>query len=338
MITPSDRGVSPQEAGGTEIIPTEPDTVHTVVGSSEVSPKYRFDFIRSPTEVLPLFSKEIQFGYKRSFFMKTALTIAGSDSSAGAGIQADLKTFAAHGVYGMSVITAVTAQNTKKVVSIQEIRDEIVRDQIVCLFEDVEIHAVKIGMVSSVSLIKTIADALRQVSLPPVVLDPVMISKSGFRLLKEDAQDALIEYLFPLSEVVTPNLHEAQALVGEALTDIAAMKSAAKRINTFGVKTVVVKGGHLSGGEATDVFFDGTGFFELKGKRIATKNTHGTGCTFSSAIAANLALGKPVIDAVHIAKAYVTGAIEHALSIGKGCGPTHHFFDLYAKAGVDNGR
>ncbi|OGP57544.1 MAG: bifunctional hydroxymethylpyrimidine kinase/phosphomethylpyrimidine kinase [Deltaproteobacteria bacterium RBG_13_49_15] len=270
--------------------------------------------------------------------MRTALTIAGSDSSGGAGIQADLKTFAAHGVYGMSVITAVTAQNTVKVVGIQEIRDEIVRDQILCLFEDVEIHAVKIGMVSSVSLIKTIAHALRKASLPPVVLDPVMISKSGYRLLKEDAQDALIEYLFPLSEVVTPNLHEAQALVGESLTDIAAMKSAAKRINTFGAKTVVIKGGHLGGGGATDVFFDGTEFFELKGKRIATKNTHGTGCTFSSAIAANLALGKPIIDAVYIAKAYVTGAIEHALPIGKGCGPTHHFFDLYTKAGVDNGR
>jgi len=267
--------------------------------------------------------------------MKVALTIAGSDSSGGAGIQADLKTFQAIGVFGMSVITAVTAQNTQKVYAVQEIRPQMVESQIQCLFEDAEIHAVKIGMVSSIALIESIAGALGKVKAPPVVLDPVMISKSGYRLLRQDAQEALVKNLFPLAAVVTPNIYEAEALIGEKITTVEKMKAAAADILKLGAEKVVVKGGHLGEEQATDILYDGTRFKELQSERIETKNTHGTGCTFSSAIAAYLALGKDFFNAVSSAKTYITGAITHALPIGKGYGPTHHFFDLYAKAGLN---
>jgi len=266
--------------------------------------------------------------------MRVALTIAGSDSSGGAGIQADLKTFQAHGVFGMSAITAVTVQNTQKVYDIQEIHPKIVHDQITCLFEDIEIHAVKIGMVSSIELIQAIAKALKSVKSPAIVLDPVMISKSGYSLLKQDAQDALVRYLFPLAQVVTPNIYEAQAITGHTIQNIDDMKIAAVDILKLGAKKVVVKGGHLGKDQATDILYDGLEFNTLQSHRVDTKNTHGTGCTFSSAIAANLALGKPFFEAVTLAKAYITSAIEHAISIGKGHGPTHHFFDLYVKAGL----
>lgn len=267
--------------------------------------------------------------------MKVALTIAGSDSSGGAGIQADLKTFQALGVFGMSAITAVTVQNTQKVYAVQEMDLDIVKDQILCLFEDADIHAVKIGMVSSIQLIETIAQSLRRVSLSPVVLDPVMISKSGYRLLNQDAQDALVEHLFPLAEVVTPNIYEAEALIGNKIQDLDEMKDAAQRILSLGAAKVVVKGGHLGGELSTDILYDGKEYESLESKRFETKNTHGTGCTFSSAITAHLAKGISFFEAVTLAKAYITGAIEHALSIGKGHGPTHHFFDLYKKAGMD---
>lgn len=265
--------------------------------------------------------------------MRTALTIAGSDSSGGAGIQADLKTFQAHGVFGMTAITAVTVQNTQKVYAIQEITPQIVHDQIICLFDDIDIHAVKIGMVSSVPLIKTIGEALNTISLPPVVLDPVMISKSGFRLLEQNAQEALVKHLFPLAEVVTPNLHEAEALTHRSIGTLSEMWAAAEDILKLGVRKVVVKGGHLEG-DAVDIVYDGREHRELRSHRVQTTNTHGTGCTFSASIAANLALGQDFFQAVSNAKAYITGAIEHALDIGKGFGPTHHFFDLYAKAGL----
>lgn len=266
--------------------------------------------------------------------MKTALTIAGSDSSGGAGIQADLKTFQAHGVYGMTAITAVTVQNTQKVYDVQEMTPDIVRGQIRCLFDDIEIHAVKIGMVSSIPLIRAIASALAAVAPPPVVLDPVMISKSGYPLLRQDAREALIEHLFPLAEVVTPNIFEAEALSGAPIRSVPEMKAAARRILELGAKKVVVKGGHLGEARATDVLYDGREFRTLESHWVETKNTHGTGCTFSSAVAANLALGRDFFDAVTRAKAYITGAIEHALDIGKGYGPTHHFYDLYARAGM----
>ncbi|MBW2012659.1 MAG: bifunctional hydroxymethylpyrimidine kinase/phosphomethylpyrimidine kinase [Deltaproteobacteria bacterium] len=267
--------------------------------------------------------------------MKIALTIAGSDSSGGAGIQADLKTFQAHGVFGMSAVTAVTVQNTQKVYDIQEMAPRIVHDQITCLFEDVKIHAVKIGMVSGIELIKAIAKALKTVNPPPVVLDPVMVSKSGYRLLNQDAQDALVDYLFPLSEVITPNIYEAEALIGREIKNIDDMKSAASDILKLKTKKVVIKGGHLGGDRATDVLYDGREYKELHSHRVKTKNTHGTGCTFSSAIAANIALGKKFFQAVSLAKKYITGAIEHSLSIGQGYGPTHHFFELYTKAGIN---
>ena len=264
--------------------------------------------------------------------MKTALTIAGSDPSGGAGIQADLKTFHAHGVFGMSVITAVTVQNTQKVYSVQEIDPQMVYDQIVYLFEDIEIDAVKIGMVSSVILIETIAKALKEVNPPVVILDPVMISKSGYSLLKKDSRDALVEKLFPLAEVVTPNIYEAEALTDKKIASVDEMKDAAIRILRLGAKKVVVKGGHLGGKLATDILYDGILLKELTGKRIETKNTHGTGCTFSSAIAANLAKGIDFFNAVSDAKAYITGAIENSLSIGHGHGPVDHFFNFHERA------
>jgi hydroxymethylpyrimidine/phosphomethylpyrimidine kinase len=267
--------------------------------------------------------------------MRTALTIAGSDSSGGAGIQADLKTFQALGVFGLSAVTAVTVQNTCRVFDIQEMTPEIVKGQILCLFEDIEIHAVKIGMVASIPLIEAIAEALGRVRRPPVVLDPVMISKSGYALLQEEARQALVQHLFPLAEVVTPNIFEAQTLLDATIDDLAAMKEAARAIQALGARKVVVKGGHLEGRPATDVLFDGAAFRELSTPRIATRNTHGTGCTFSSAIAAHLAQGWPFFEAVTRAKTYVTGAIRQGLAIGRGHGPTHHFFDLYARAGLD---
>jgi len=266
--------------------------------------------------------------------MQVALTIAGSDSSGGAGIQADLKTFQAHGVFGMSAVTAVTVQNTRKVYDVQEMRPQIVYDQIVCLFDDIEIHAVKIGMVSSISLIESVADALKAANPPAVVLDPVMISKSGYRLLNQDAQNALVQHLFPLAEVVTPNIYEAEVLIGKDIKSLDDMQAAAKEILELGVQKVVVKGGHLGSDFATDILYDGTEYRQLQSHRVETKNTHGTGCTFSAAIAANLALGKGFFKAVTLAKTYISGAIENSLDIGKGFGPTHHFFDLYAKAGI----
>jgi hydroxymethylpyrimidine/phosphomethylpyrimidine kinase len=232
----------------------------------------------------------------------------------------------------MSAVTAVTVQNTQKVYDIQEMDPRIVHDQIMCLFEDAKIDAVKIGMVSGIETIKAIAKALTSVNPPPVVLDPVMVSKSGYGLLNQDAQEALVDYLFPLSDVITPNIYEAEALIGRKIKTVNDMKGAAHEILTLKGKKVVVKGGHLGGNRATDVLYDGRKYKELQSYRIKTKNTHGTGCTFSSAIAANMALGKEFFQAVSFAKKYITGAIEHSLSIGQGHGPTHHFFDLYAKA------
>jgi len=263
-----------------------------------------------------------------------ALTIAGSDSSGGAGIQADLKTFQALGVFGMSAITAVTVQNTQKVYAVQEISPKIVHDQIVCLFDDMPIDAVKIGMVAGVPLIEAIAEALAKVACPVVVLDPVMVSKSGYSLLAPDARNALITRLFPLATVVTPNIPEAEVLIGSRIHTEAQMRAAAQRIATMGVSRVVVKGGHMKTSGALDVVLDGNRIEDLIGERILTRNTHGTGCTFSSAIAAHMARGADFFEAVQRAKHYVSGAIAHALPIGKGHGPTHHFFDLYEKAGI----
>lgn len=266
--------------------------------------------------------------------IRVALTIAGSDSSGGAGIQADIKTFQALGVFGTSAVTAVTVQNTQKVYAIQEIDPQIVHDQIICLFEDMTINAVKIGMVSSIPLIDAIAEALGKVQRPAIVLDPVMISKSGYALLKKDARQALVQKLFPLAEVVTPNIHEAEALVDQSITNLKQMEVAANQILQLGAEKVVVKGGHMGGKQATDILFDGQAFKHLSTPRMDTPNTHGTGCTFSSAIAAYLARGFDFFLAVDHAKTYINGAIAHALDIGKGHGPTHHFFDLYKCSGI----
>jgi hydroxymethylpyrimidine/phosphomethylpyrimidine kinase len=189
-------------------------------------------------------------------------------------------------------------------------------------------------MVSNVPLIESIAAALSAVEAPAIVLDPVMISKSGYSLLRPEARDALIEKLFPLAEVVTPNIHEAETLLGNPITTTAAMESAARRIRELGPRNVVVKGGHLGGPEAVDLLYDGREARAFTSPRFETRNTHGTGCTFSAAIAANLALGRDLVTTVDNAKTYITGAIANALSIGKGHGPTHHFYELYAKAGM----
>lgn len=264
--------------------------------------------------------------------MKTALTIAGSDSCGGAGIQADIKAMSANGVYAMSVITAVTAQNTQGVFGIQDISPEMIESQIDVLFDDIShIDAIKIGMVSKVESIKAISKSLRKVkNLPPVVLDPVMVSTSGSNLLSVDAKETLIKELFPLAIVITPNLHEAEALLGKEIKNVEDMKKACVELKKLGSKYVLVKGGHLDL-EATDVLYDGDNFTLVGGKIIKTKNKHGTGCTLSSAIAANLAKGMSMEEAVKEAKRYITVAIEHNIELGKGCGPTNHFYELLNK-------
>lgn len=265
--------------------------------------------------------------------MRTALTIAGSDSGGGAGIQADIKTFSALGVFGMSVITAITAQNTCGVINIRELDDEIIADQIMAVYDDIRVDAVKVGMLASAAITRLVAAELARHGARNVVVDPVMVSKSGSRLLKPEATDALKDYLLPLADVVTPNLHEATELVGFAVEDRAAMERAARVIKAMGPRYVVVKGGHLPGA-ACDLFFDGCEFAVLGNERIDSPHTHGTGCTFSSAIAAGLAKGLPVYEAVAAAKRYITVAIAHGFPLGKGVGPTNHFHELYEKAGV----
>lgn len=266
--------------------------------------------------------------------MKKVLTIAGSDSCGGAGIQADIKTFSALGTYGMSVITAVTVQNTQGVFGCQDISPDIIGGQIDAIFTDIEVDAVKIGMVSQIETICTIAQKLRQYQVAKAVVDPVMISKSGFHLMQPEAKDALIRELIPLAYIVTPNLPEAEVITGMTIQDLEAMEEAARQIYAMGAKNVLIKGGHLAD-DATDLLFDGHQVIKLAGSRIATKNTHGTGCTLSSAIAANLAKGYTVVEAVTNAKAYITTAIANSLSIGHGVGPTNHFYELYQKAGME---
>jgi hydroxymethylpyrimidine/phosphomethylpyrimidine kinase len=265
--------------------------------------------------------------------MRNVLTIAGSDSSGGAGIQADLKTFSAHGVFGMSVITAVTAQNTQGVFAVQDIDKEVIAKQIEAIFDDIEVDAVKIGMVSKIDTIKTIVARLQHYHPQKIVVDPVMVSKSGYHLLHTDAEAILIKELLPMATILTPNIPEAEVITRMTIRSTVDMESAAKAILAMGAQTVLIKGGHLEN-DSTDILFDGQRFTYFKAKRIPTKNTHGTGCTLSSAIAANLAKGISLIDAVTQAKEYITVVIEHALSIGKGVGPTNHFYTLYKKAGM----
>ena len=264
--------------------------------------------------------------------LPTALTVAGSDSSGGAGIQADLKTFSALGVFGMSVITAITAQNTLGVTAIRDMDEDIVAAQIAAVFDDISVGAVKVGMLSSAGITKTVAASLAKYQAKNVVVDPVMVSKSGSRLLRPEAIAALKEHLFPLASVITPNLYEAGELVGFPVETRSDMEEAARSLYKFGPRYIVVKGGHLSGA-ACDILYDGDTFIYFENDRIDTVHTHGTGCTFSSAIASGLAKGMDIEQAVKQAKTYITGAIKHGFPLGKGVGPTHHFFELYKKAG-----
>lgn len=263
-----------------------------------------------------------------------AMTVAGSDSGGGAGIQADLKTFSALGVYGMSAIAALTAQNTLGVRGIVEIDPDFVSMQIRAVVEDIGVDAVKTGMLSSAAIVSRVARDFRELGIEKIVVDPVMVAKSGDRLLRQEAIDTVVRELLPLAMVVTPNLHEAAALTGLEVNDRAGMEEAARRIRDFGPRCVVVKGGHLAG-TPMDLLYDGSRFVEFVNRRYATPHTHGTGCTFASAIAAGLAKGLTTEDAVAEAKEYITGAISRGLAIGGGHGPVHHFFDLYSKAGID---
>lgn len=267
--------------------------------------------------------------------MKHCLTIAGSDSCGGAGIQADLKAFSANGTYGMSVITAITAQNTQGVFDVQDINPSAIEHQIEAIFDDIRVDAVKIGMVSRPETIEIIAETLKKYPLPPLVIDPVMISKSGYDLLQPEAKKALIKILLPMATLITPNLPEAEVIVGYKIDTIELMQKAALDLHKLGCKYVLVKGGHLEN-DATDVLYDGAQFHLLHSKRLETINTHGTGCTLSSAIAANLAKGISVKEAVEAAKAYITEAITHGFKLGHGVGPVHHFYALYSKAGMES--
>jgi len=265
--------------------------------------------------------------------MRKVLTIAGSDSCGGAGIQADLKTFAAHGIYGMSVITAVTAQNTRGVFAVQDISVEVISQQIEAIFTDIEVDAVKIGMVSQTETITTIAKKLVEYQAKNIVVDPVMVSKSGYYLLQPTAREALIKTLLPLALIVTPNIPEAEVITNMEIKTTKDMEKATRLIYEMGPQNVLVKGGHLRE-EPVDILFNGKELRCFAGRRIQTRNTHGTGCTLSSAIAANLAGGYSVEDSVFFAKDYITTAIEHSQSIGKGVGPVNHFYNLYKKAGL----
>ncbi|MFV9509881.1 bifunctional hydroxymethylpyrimidine kinase/phosphomethylpyrimidine kinase [Tepidibacillus sp. LV47] len=255
-----------------------------------------------------------------------ALTIAGSDSGGGAGIQADLKTFTTLGVYGMSVITSVTAQNTMGVFGIYDIPIEGVEKQLNAVLSDIGTDAIKIGMLSSKGIVQVVGKILNTYRNIPIVLDPVMVAKGGSPLLSDDAKEEIKHVLFPLATVITPNIPEAEVLTGMKINSIEEMKLAAEQLLSYGPQAVIVKGGHLEN-EAVDLFYDGKNFSLLDGKRIATKNTHGTGCTFSSAIAAELAKGRELYTAIQIAKEFIQAAIEEAdqLAIGSGHGPTNHF-------------
>ena len=253
-----------------------------------------------------------------------ALTIAGSDSGGGAGIQADLKTFAALGVYGLSALTAITAQNTEGVRAAQELPIELIEAQIDAVLEDIGTDAAKTGMLSSPAIIEAVAGRVRKWNLR-LVVDPVMMAKGGAPLLHPEAVATLQTQLLPLAEVVTPNLPEAEVLTGQRIETLDEMRAAARAIYAHGPRYVVVKGGHHAA-DPVDIYFDGERFVELRAERIQTVHTHGTGCTFSAAITACLARGLSVEEAVAGAKHYVTEAIRHAPGLGHGHGPTEHFW------------
>lgn len=262
--------------------------------------------------------------------MNTALTIAGSDSSGGAGIQADLKTMTANGVYGMSAITALTAQNTTGVTGIMEVTPEFLGEQLDAIFSDIFPDAVKTGMVSSIELIRVIADRLTKYNARNIVVDPVMVATSGAKLISDDAIESLKEYLLPLATVITPNIPEAEVLSGMTITTEDDMVEAAKSIYESLGCAVLCKGGHQVN-DANDLLYSADGPVWFKGKRIDNPNTHGTGCTLSSAIASNLAKGKTLEESVKAAKDYISGALAAMLDLGKGSGPLAHNYVFLQK-------
>ncbi|WP_163469796.1 bifunctional hydroxymethylpyrimidine kinase/phosphomethylpyrimidine kinase [Fusobacterium sp. IOR10] len=265
--------------------------------------------------------------------MKKVLTIAGSDSCGGAGIQADLKAMSAMGVYGMSVITAVTAQNTMGVFAVEEMSKEIIENQIRVIFEDIEVDAVKIGMLSSSEIIETIGRALKKYKAKNIIIDPVMVSKSEYKLLKDEAIEALKKFIC-LGKLITPNIPEGEILSGMKIENEDDMIEASKRIQKLGAKNVLMKGGHRSD-NCTDILVLENGkIVKFDGIRIDTKNTHGTGCTLSSTIASLIGKGYSIEESVKIGKEYITEAIKNSFPIGHGVGPVGHFVDLYKKAGV----
>ena len=258
--------------------------------------------------------------------MASALTIAGSDSGGGAGIQADLKTFAALGVYGTSAVAALTAQNTVAVTGIHEVPAEFVVAQIDAVADDIAIDAVKTGMLASADIVEAVAETIARRTLPNLVVDPVMVAKSGDVLLTEPAVEAIRRSLLPLAAVLTPNRPEAERLLGVSVTNRDEAREAAKRLIDLGPRAVIVKGGHFDEADIVDLLYDGTTFQEFRHPRLQTRHTHGTGCTFAAAIAALLARGIELADAVHQAIEYVEGAIAHGLAIGAGHGPLDHFW------------
>jgi hydroxymethylpyrimidine/phosphomethylpyrimidine kinase len=264
--------------------------------------------------------------------MRTALTIAGSDSGGGAGIQADLKTFAAHGVYGTSAITAVTAQNTQGVESFQALPSDLVTAQIEAVASDFDIAAAKTGMLANAAIVEAVAAAVEEVELPFLVVDPVMVAKSGDRLLDDEAVGAMRSELLRRAFVITPNVPEAEALAGMTIRSDEDRREAARRLFALGVSVVILKGGHFPSPDIVDLVYDGHRFVEFRAPRVEGPSTHGTGCTFAAALAAHLALGLSVHDAVPLIQEYIAGAIRHGVRLGKGpAQPMDHFWRFRAQ-------
>jgi hydroxymethylpyrimidine/phosphomethylpyrimidine kinase len=258
--------------------------------------------------------------------MRTALTIAGSDSGAGAGIQADLKTFAAHGVYGTCAITSITAQNTLGVTMVEALSADLVTAQIEAVVSDIGAHAVKTGMLATAAIVEAAAAAVEDLEIPFLVVDPVMVAKSGDRLVDDEAVEAMKAELLRRAFLVTPNIPEAEALAGMRITSDSDRREAARRIAAFGASAVVIKGGHAPSADIVDLLYDRHDFVEFRHDRVAGSHTHGTGCTFAAAITAHLAIGRSLHEAIPLAQRYIAGAIRHAPALGRGNGPMDHFW------------
>lgn len=260
---------------------------------------------------------------------RVALTVAGSDSSGGAGIQADLKTFAAHGVYGVSAIAAITAQNTTGVASFQAVPADLVTAQIEAVVSDIGVHAAKTGMLPTAAVVEAVAAAVVDLEIPLLVVDPVMIATSGDRLIDEEAVASMKAELIGRALVVTPNIPEAEVLADIRITTDADRRNAARRIAAHGATAVIIKGGHWASRDILDLLYDGERFHEFRAERVAAASTHGTGCTFAAALTARLARGTPLADAIPMVQEYIAGALRSAPGLGHGHGPMNHFWKLY---------